>query len=319
MRLVLSPFRQEKGLYNDAFATLPGRTILPLFPSCQRRIRTFRRQRTQQGGQRTLSGISEEYRPDRLLGRLCSRLLCLGKAPQGAQGVPLPSKVLRPGVLTPRAPVAPEQVARHLENHGLLSISFQTIHRWIRNDKPCGGGLHRNLRIMLKRRRKRAAAMIPEAFFGQHHISDRPAYVNDRLEFRHWEADTVRKDRHQRVFALVACKIGLARLSKPTSRTVENAAAAIARIISAEPAHFKTTTFNNSTDFLSYKNLEEWLPFTCYFANLHHLWKRGPNENFRGLLRLYIPKGHPLDYIGERKLDALSERLNYRPRKHPAF
>ena len=216
---------------------------------------------------------------------------------------------------------SPEQIAWYLENHGLFSISFHTIYRRIRKDRRRGGTLFRNLRFMPKRRRKRYGSDDSRGVLrGKRNISERPARIDGRMEFGHWEADTVLgKDRHQCVLTLVERMTGLSRIAKLPNRTAAHATAAIARIISAEPDRFKTITFDNGTEFHSYKKLEAAFPVTCYFANPHHPWERGSNENFNGLLRQYIPKGRSLDYIGQRKLDAICERLNYRPRKRLAF
>ena len=216
---------------------------------------------------------------------------------------------------------SPEQIAHYLANSGQFSISSQTIYRWIRKDRRRGGSLYKNLRIMPKRRRKRYGSDDSRGILrGKRNISERPPSINDRLEFGHWEADTVLgKDRHQCVLTLVERMTGVSRLAKLPNRTASHAAAAMARIISAEPDLFKTITFDNGTEFHSYRKLESLFLVTCYFANPHHPWERGSNENFNGLLRQYLPKGHSLDYIGQRKLDVICERLNYRPRKRLAF
>lgn len=216
---------------------------------------------------------------------------------------------------------SPEQISNHLINTGQFSISFQTIYRWIRKDRRRGGTLYQNLRIMPKRRRKRYGSNDSRGVLpGKRLISERPAQINDRLEFGHWEADTVLgEDRHQCVLTLVERMTGAARMAKLPNRTASLATAAIVRIVGAEPAKFKTITFDNGTEFHSYKKIEELFPTICYFANPHHPWERGSNENFNGLLRQYIPKGRSLAYIGARKLDAICERLNSRPRKRHGF
>jgi IS30 family transposase len=151
-------------------------------------------------------------------------------------------------------------------------------------------------------------------------ISDRPEAINARSEFGHWEADTVMgKDKHQCILTLVERKTGLARIAKLNNRTAKLVLRALARIISKEPHLFKTITFDNGTEFHSYKELERRFNVICYFANPHHPWERGSNENFNGLLRQYLPKGQPLDYIGEVKLDVICRRLNTRPRKRLGF
>jgi len=147
-------------------------------------------------------------------------------------------------------------------------------------------------------------------------ISERPEAILKRLEFGHWEGDTVMgKDRHQCIVTLVERKTGLARMAKLRNRTAASAAKAIIAIIAQEPWLFKTITFDNGTEFHSYKDIEEATGVICYFANPHHPWERGCNENLNGLLRQYIPKGTKLDGIGHTKLRKICRELNTRPRK----
>lgn len=216
---------------------------------------------------------------------------------------------------------SPEQISHHLKLLGLFSISFQSIYRHVRIDRHRGGSIYKNLRIMPKVRRKiRGSDDSRRVLRGKRMISDRPEAINARSEFGHWEADTVMgKDKHQCILTLVERKTGLARIAKLNNRTAKLVLRALARIISKEPHLFKTITFDNGTEFHSYKELERRFNVICYFANPHHPWERGSNENFNGLLRQYLPKGQPLDYIGEVKLDVICRRLNTRPRKRLGF
>jgi IS30 family transposase len=151
-------------------------------------------------------------------------------------------------------------------------------------------------------------------------ISERPAYIDERLEFGHWEADTVMgKDKHQCFLTLVERKSGLNRIVKLKNRTAKNVTKALIELIAAEPDKFKTITFDNGTEFHSYKIIEELFGVVCYFANPHHPWERGCNENFNGLLRQYFPKKTSLSYIGKVRTQYVSEQLNSRPRKRLGF
>lgn len=216
---------------------------------------------------------------------------------------------------------SPEQIADYLLSTGLYSISFQSIYRVIRKDRRRGGCLFKNLRVMPKRRRKRYGSHDSRGVLrGKRMISERPAHINDRLEFGHWEADTVMgKDKHQCFLTLVERKSGLNRIFKLKNRTAKNVTKALIEIIMAEPDKFKTITFDNGTEFHSYKIIEELFGVLCYFANPHHPWERGCNENFNGLLRQYFPKGTSLSYIGTVRTQYVSEQLNSRPRKRLGF
>lgn len=216
---------------------------------------------------------------------------------------------------------SPEQIAGHFKRYDQWPISFQTIYRNIKKDRKRGGVLFRELRIMPKRRRKRYGSDDSRGVLrGKRMISTRPINIESRLEFGHWEGDTVMgKDRHQAILTLVERMTGLSRMAKLSNRTAKNTLKALSAIISKEPYLFKTITFDNGTEFHSYKKLEDQFPVICYFANPHHPWERGSNENLNGLLRQYIPKGHSLSYIGQTKIQRICTWLNSRPRKRLGF
>lgn len=220
-----------------------------------------------------------------------------------------------------RDDLSPEQVLSKLQERNLESISIQSIYRYIRKDRKNGGDLYKHLRIMPKVRRKRYKSEDSRGVLrGKLNISERPLYINDRSEFGHWEGDTVMgKDHHQCILTLVERKTGLNRIAKLDNRTAFNVNAAIVKMILKEPHLFKSITFDNGTEFHGYKSLEEITGVTCYFANPHHPWERGCNENFNGLLRQYFPKGKTLSYIGTKKLEYISDKLNNRPRKRLGF
>lgn len=216
---------------------------------------------------------------------------------------------------------SPEQIVSQLQSEQIGSISIQSIYRYITKDRKQGGDLYTHMRIMPKVRRKLYRSADSRGVLrGKRYIKDRPACVNDRSEYGHWEGDTVMgKDRHQCILTLVERKSGANRIAKITNRTVANINAAIIEIILKEPQIFKSITFDNGTEFHGYKQIEETTGVICYFANPHHPWERGSNENFNGLLRQYFPKGKSLSYIGSVKVLAISNKLNNRPRKRLGF
>jgi IS30 family transposase len=177
---------------------------------------------------------------------------------------------------------SPEQIVGHFARYDQWPISLQTIYRYIKKDRKRGGSLFRALRIMPKRRRKRYGSDDSRGVLrGKRMISMRPASIESRLEFGHWEGDTVMgKDRHQAILTLVERMTGLTRMAKLSNRTAEITLKALSVIISKEPHLFKTITFDNGTEFHSYKKLEERFPVLCYFANPHHPWERGSKTQF---------------------------------------
>ena len=78
-------------------------------------------------------------------------------------------------------------------------------------------------------------------------------------------------------------------------------------------------TFDNGKEFAQRSKMDAALNSTSYFANPFAHWQRGPNENFNGLLRQYIPKKRPLSAVTNKKLRMIQDRLNNRPRKQLGF
>ena len=217
--------------------------------------------------------------------------------------------------------MSPEQVSGALASLGVLTISFKTIYRRIHRMRSKGNLLYRQLRISSKLRKKcYRTEDYRGRLKGKRPISERPAEANNRSELGHWEADTVMgSNPRECILTLVERKSGFAQMAKIRRRSAKEVTAALARIIGANRSLFKTITFDNGTEFHSYKKLEQRFGITCYFAAPHHPWERGSNENFNGLLRQYFPKGSTLATVGDAKLAFFSHRLNTRPRKRHGF
>jgi transposase, IS30 family len=217
---------------------------------------------------------------------------------------------------------SPEQIANWLEINGLLSISHETIYRYILKDKHRGGRLYLNLRHVPKRRRKRYGTKDSRGVLtGKRHISTRPQSIESRQEFGHWEADTVMgSDKHHCLLTLVERKTGMTIIMKLMSRTTAEVNQALLDVLAQHHPDFKSITFDNGTEFHDYKAIEVIYPsLVCYFATPYHSWERGSNENLNGLIRQYIPKGLNMDWVNQAYCNCLAKELNSRPRKRHLY
>jgi IS30 family transposase len=188
---------------------------------------------------------------------------------------------------------SPEQVAGWLRRHRLLTISHETIYRYIWADKRGGGTLYQHLRGARKRRRKRYGRYDSRGrLAGKRPITTRPPSVATRRELGHWEGDTMlgASQAGPCVLSLVERKTGyllLGQLGQHTSAAVNQRAQ---RLIAAQPHPVRTITVDNGTEFHEYAALERATGTAFYFATPHHAWERGTNENTHGLVRQYLPK-----------------------------
>ena len=69
----------------------------------------------------------------------------------------------------------------------------------------------------------------------------------------------------------------------------------------------------------AHEQLEQTIGTRFYFANPHHSWERGSNENTNGLIRQYLPKGKTMAQLTQRDCDAIARKLNTRPRKRLGY
>jgi IS30 family transposase len=219
-----------------------------------------------------------------------------------------------------REGLSPDQISGRLRLEGRLAISYESIYRFIRRDKRRGGELFRLLRLPAKWRKRNNGAERRGRLSGKRHISERPAAVECREEFGHWEMDTIvsAADRHC-VVSLVERATGCVLLGKLRSRTVSATNRRVIGLIRRHRHLFKTITVDNGTEFHGYRDIERATGATFYFATPYHSWERGTNENTNGLLRQYVPKRRSMKHLTQARCDAIAVRLNNRPRKRHRY
>jgi IS30 family transposase len=212
---------------------------------------------------------------------------------------------------------SPEQISGKLRQSGELSISHETIYRYVWEDRARGGDLYRHLRCASKQRRKRYGRYDSRGrLAGKRHVSERPAAVERRQALGHWEIDTVMGTGNDHcIVTLVERATGYLLIGKLAARTKEDAAQRTIELVRKHPAKFQTITADNGTEFHSYQDVEQATGVRFYFATPHHSWERGTNENTNGLIRQYLPKRTSMARVTQRDCNAIAQKLNTRPRK----
>lgn len=211
---------------------------------------------------------------------------------------------------------SPEQVSGWLRRFRLLSISHETIYRYIWINKRRGGMLYRHLRCAQKKRRKRYGRYDSRGrLAGKKPISDRPPGAENRSRVGHLEGDTVLGTDKHCILTLVDRKTGYVMIAKLQARTVEATNRAAIALIRTAARRIRTVTVDNGTEFHGYKEIEAATGADFYFATPHHSWERGTSENTNGLIRQYAPKKTSLALLTQADCDAIADKLNNRPRK----
>lgn len=216
---------------------------------------------------------------------------------------------------------SPEQISGKLAADGVLSISHETIYRYIWEDKAAGGLLFRHLRCSPKIKRKRYGSNENRGrLTGKRHISTRPDAVETRQEVGHWEIDTVHSTGSlDCVLTLVERVSGLTLIGKLKDHTVASLNKRLISLIRQYSGVIKTITADNGTEFHGYRTVEARTGVVFYFATPYHSWERGTNENTNGLIRQYLPKRTSMADLSQRACSAIAHKLNTRPRKRHCY
>ncbi len=180
----------------------------------------------------------------------------------------------------------------------------------------------RNLDLLLKVRRKTKRQFLRKnkRILGQS-IELRPAEVENRQEFGHWEIDTVlgKRSNDQVLLTLTERKtrqeliIPLARKDSPSIQTgLEELKQRFGRQF---PQIFRSITADNGSEFSDLATLGESWNSSIYFAHPYSSWERGTNERHNGLIRRFIPKGKPISEVTSATIRRIQDWCNQLPRK----
>ncbi len=213
--------------------------------------------------------------------------------------------------------LSPEQVSGYLKKHHDISISHETIYRYIYADKERHTSLKPFLRQGAKKRRKTygsgaRASIIPNRIC----ITKRPNIIEKKSRIGDWECDTVVGHDKKSVLVTVVDRTSLFTCcSRVFGRTSEIVSSAIIRMLKPHRDKVLTLTFDNGSEFVKHEKIARALNAETYFAHPYSSWERGINENTNGLLRQYFPKKTDFKYITWKQVKDAVEQLNNRPRK----
>jgi IS30 family transposase len=158
-------------------------------------------------------------------------------------------------------------------------------------------------------------------------IEDRPKKIEKRVEYGHWEGDTVKGAMGTKagLFTLTERKTReeiIIKLRQATQECIKEALDALEKKYGARfKIKFKSITFDNGVEFLNWKYLEVSVLIlggqrtTIYFAHSYSSWERGTNENQNRMIRRFVPKGTDIADFSDEDIQWIEDWMNNYPRK----
>lgn len=178
------------------------------------------------------------------------------------------------------------------------------------------------LRRKQKRRRKKGGrksqrVRIPDRVS----IHNRPAIVGKRIQFGHWEGDSIVGLGHTSGLHTQYERVSsLTRFEYLDRITADQSVLAYEKIFGSLPdVARRSVTFDNGSEHVKHMELTRCWQIATYFADPYASWQRGGNENANLWIRYYFPKGTDFSTITNEELKDVEWELNNRPRKRLKF
>ena len=210
---------------------------------------------------------------------------------------------------------SPELVARYCKNNG-NPVSFSTIYKAVR------AGVFENIspktHFRRKGKKKHAKHGNHATIHPEHTIHERPDIVEKWMRLGDWEGDTVCGAKNKSCLVTQVDRVSkLLVAAISPNHTKEAVRAATRRAFELLPIDMPihTITLDNGSEFADFKEIEQDLNTTIYFADPHSPWQRGLNENTNDIIRFFFPKGTDFSKVSEEQLLSVLSLINNRPRK----
>lgn len=146
----------------------------------------------------------------------------------------------------------------------------------------------------------------------KHSIEERPADVEKREEFGHFEGDFIvsGKDGSGALLVVVERKSRYPFIVRTMDRTAEHVNNLIAQTLGAVPVN--SLTLDNDVSFIKHEELSELVHATVYFCHPYTSQDKGTVENRNGRVREFIPKRTDISSISDEVIQKAQTHLRTR-------
>ncbi|WP_299495212.1 IS30 family transposase [uncultured Shewanella sp.] len=210
---------------------------------------------------------------------------------------------------------SPDVISGELRLKHKISVSENTIYRYIQHDKQMEGTLYKLLPHRGKPYNKRQLVSQRVKIVGRTGIEERPTVADFKQEPGHFEIDTIFGLELKSFLLTVVDKANKALIiRKLPIKRAETVVNAFSDIVGSTLHEFKTITSDNGSEFAQLSQIAEMTGADFYFAMPYHSWERGLNEHTNGLIRRFYPKGTDFNLVSDEDIAKLGHILNTRGR-----
>lgn len=266
--------------------------------------------------QRNINERMDEYLPDTAERKAQARKKIIRKKNYVSRNPKL--KQFIESKLTSNERWSPEIISNNFPESSGLSYSHESIYQYVYSLE----GRKKNLKQYLRRShriRHKQLGRKPRKTKIQFRIGieKRPKYIDKRIQFGHWEQDSVLYMGHSQAMATIQERKSrkLIAMLQPDKSAITRRISVNRRFAQLPAAAKRTMTFDNGTEFAEHYKMAETLGAKTYFTDTYASWQKGSIENVHGLLRWYLPKNTDLTKLTQAELNTTVEKINNRPRK----
>lgn len=224
---------------------------------------------------------------------------------------------------------SPGAILLYIKEHGLqfkTKVCRVTLYSYIDKDiflRISNKNLLRKGGMKKTAAKKKTSKKLPNV---EHSIEKRPAEINSREEFGHWEGDSV-IGTHKKGETVLTLSERLTR-AEIIIKSPDKTAASTVRMFNRLERRigsvnfrkiFKSITFDNGTEFSDVNGIE-FSPYTrkrrttVYYCHPYCSSERGTNENQNGFIRRFIPKGTAISSYSNAYINYVQNFINNYPR-----
>lgn len=218
---------------------------------------------------------------------------------------------------------SPEAVIYTLKEH---KVCIKTVYNYIHREYIDGLTIE-SLPYATKKKKKKKKKGKSVCKSGGRSIEERPKEIEKRLEYGHWEMDTVYSSHDDKHCLLVFTERMtreelIFKIKDRTACSVIKCLDSYERKIGAPSFRniFKTITCDNGMEFSRMNEIErsclnKQKRTTVYFCHPYCSCERGSNENANKFIRRWIPKGDDIGLYTSAEIQLINDWVNRYPRK----